>query len=213
MAPAVERSAVNCVQVTSGMPKLGRPLGTLPSVDTPSDERSQCSLTAIDPITAISAPGIRGLIFFDPRITAMTATDTQMVAVFASPMSPSVLTNFSTVPLEPSTHFVYVGVGIPSIPPTWPIATWIPTPVRKPISTLRDRKSAMNPSLTSLATISMTPVMMASIPASVTYSGDAIGAMPARPAAMIAAVAESAPTTRCRDEPRSANIAMGMRIV
>ena len=33
------------------------------------------------------------------------------------------------------------------------------------------------------------------------------------PANMIAAVAESAPTTRCFDEPNSANAAIGMRIV
>ena len=38
-------------------------------------------------------------------------------------------------------------------------------------------------------------------------------ASPARPAAMIAAVAESAPTTRCRDEPSTAKTAIGMRIV
>ena len=59
----------------------------------------------------------------------------------------------------------------------------------------------------------MPPVMIASIPASWTYCGDAIGAMPASPAAMIAAVAESAPTTRCRDEPSTANTAIGIRIV
>ena len=51
------------------------------------------------------------------------------------------------------------------------------------------------------------------MPASVTYCGDAMAAMPASPAAMIAAVAESAPTTRWRDEPSSANTAIGMRIV
>ncbi len=57
-----------------------------------------------------------------------------------------------------------VGVGMPSIPPIWPIATWMPTPVRNPISTLRERKSAMKPSFTIRATIRMTPVMIASHP-------------------------------------------------
>jgi hypothetical protein len=33
------------------------------------------------------------------------------------------------------------------------------------------------------------------------------------PANMIAAVAESAPTTRCRDDPNSAKAAIGIRIV
>lgn len=55
--------------------------------------------------------------------------------------------------------------------------------------------------------------MIASIPASCTYSGEATGAIPASPAAMIAAVAESAPTTRWRDDPSRAYTAMGMRIV
>ncbi len=55
--------------------------------------------------------------------------------------------------------------------------------------------------------------MIASIPARVTYCGEAIAAIPASPAAMMAAVAESAPTTRWRDEPSRANTAMGMRIV
>ena len=36
---------------------------------------------------------------------------------------------------------------------------------------------------------------------------------PAMPAYMIAAVAESPPTTRCLDEPKSANAAIGIRIV
>ena len=55
--------------------------------------------------------------------------------------------------------------------------------------------------------------MMAVIPARVTYCGEATAAIPVRPAAMMAAVAESAPTTRWREEPSRANTAMGMRIV
>ena len=81
------------------------------------------------------------------------------------------------------------------------------------MSTLRDRKFAMKPSLSSRARMRKPPVIRASIPASETYSGDAIAAMPASPAAMMAAVAESAPTTRCREEPSSAKTAIGMRIV
>ena len=50
----------------------------------------------------------------------------------------------------------------------------------------------------------MTPVMIASHPASATYCGLATGARPASPAARIAALAESAPTTRCRDDPSRA---------
>ena len=55
--------------------------------------------------------------------------------------------------------------------------------------------------------------MNASTAASATYSSEPTEAMPTRPAARMAAVAESAPTTRCREEPKSANRAMGIRMV
>ena len=51
--------------------------------------------------------------------------------------------------------------------------------------------------------------MIASIPARAMYSEDPVAAIPANAAAMTAAVAESAPTTRCRDEPRNANTMHG----
>ena len=93
------------------------------------------------------------------------------------------------------------------------MATWIPTPVRKPINTLRDRKSARNPSRIRRARSRSTAQRIAVIPASETLSEDAIGARPARPAAMIAAVAESAPTTRWRDDPKHAKTAIGIKMV
>ena len=138
-------------------------------------------------------------------MTAITLSDTASVATLVSPMFPSVVTNLRIVPPLPA--------ETPSIPATCPIATWMPTPVRNPINTLRERKSAMNPSRRSRARMSTAPVTMASAPASATYCGDAIGAAPARPAARMAAVAESAPTTRWRDEPSTANTAMGIRSV
>jgi hypothetical protein len=46
-----------------------------------------------------------------------------------------------------------------------------------------------------------------------TYSGDPTAASPANPAAKTAAVAESAPTTRWRDDPKNAYNAIGNRIV
>jgi hypothetical protein len=72
----------------------------------------------------------------------------------------------------------------------------MPTPVRNPISTVRERKSARNPSPMKRAMSRIAAVMSASSPASATYCGEALAASPANPAAMIAAVAESAPTTR-----------------
>src|SRR4029078_12386475 len=73
-----------------------------------------------------------------------------------------VLANFSSVVPLPS--------DTPNMPATWPIATWMPTPVRKPMSTLRDRKLAMNPSRRTRARSRTTPHISAARPASAVYS-------------------------------------------
>ena len=134
--------------------------------------------------------------YLPPRITAITASETSSVAPLVSGMFSIVFQNFSSVPPVPSLT--------PSIPATCPIATWMPTPVRKPINTVRERKSARKPSRTSRARIRKAAVISATRPARATYWSDAVAAMPARPAARIAALAESAPTTRWREEPKSA---------
>lgn len=188
IAPTVANRVGRSDQPTSGRPTEGRPPGTGPSIVTPSAARSQYQLTKIAPTTAISAPGMRRLIFRQPRMTASTPSETRSVVVFVSPMFDSVVTNLSTVPPDPD--------DTPSMPLTWPIATWMPTPVRKPIRTLRDRKSARNPSRMIRATTSTTPVMIATPEASATYSAEPAAASGASPAARMAAVAESAPTTR-----------------
>ena len=78
------------------------------------------------------------------------------------------------------------------------------------MSTLRDRKLAMNPSRRSRARIRKTAHISAASEASWVYSGEpATAPVASRPTARIAAVAESAPTTRWRDEPNSANSATG----
>ena len=80
------------------------------------------------------------------------------------------------------------------------------------MSTLWDRKLAMKPSLMSRAMIMNTPHIRAASPAMATHCGEAgapAAAMPPSPTAMTAAVAESAPTTRWRDEPKMANASIG----
>ena len=57
--------------------------------------------------------------------------------------------NLITVPLVRSSDTF--GDGMPNSPANWPIATWIPTPVRKPIKTVREMKFARNPSRASRA--------------------------------------------------------------
>jgi len=102
---------------------------------------------------------------------------------------------------------------IPSMSGSCPAATWMPTPVRKPTSTVRERKLARKASRASRAASSIPAVSSAASPASRTYSGEPTAAIPASAAARMAAVAESAATTRCRDEPRTANAAIGRSIV
>ena len=95
----------------------------------------------------------------------------------------------------------------------WPPITWIPTPVRKPINTDADRKSPRNPSRSNRATISIPPQTRAVRLVNATHSGDAgvspATLNPASPAARIAAVAESAPTTSSLDEPSRAKTTVG----
>jgi hypothetical protein len=55
--------------------------------------------------------------------------------------------------------------------------------------------------------------MSAVMPARATYWGDATVARPASPANMIAADAESAPTTKCRDDPSNAKRMTGRTMV
>ena len=81
------------------------------------------------------------------------------------------------------------------------------------MSTERERKSAMNPSLKIRERIKNPAASSATMPGRATYWGDPGRAMVTRAVARIAAVAESAPTTRWRDDPKKANTARGMRMV
>jgi len=83
----------------------------------------------------------------------------------------------------------------------------------KPVSTVRERKSARKPSRRTRAANIKTAAIRASRLHRASHSFDPRTAMPARPAATTAAVAESAPTARCRDDPKMANRLIGMRMV
>ena len=67
----------------------------------------------------------------------MTEIDTAKVVQLTWLQSLNVLTTCSIGPLPL--------LGMPNSPENWPQATWMPTPVRKPISTVRERKSARKP--------------------------------------------------------------------
>ena len=149
---------------------LGSPLGTEPSVATPWSARSHCQLISIAPITAMSAPGILAEIALPPRITMTTPADTATVDQLMSPMFSIVLQNLASVLSNFVPSIVTpLPVGIPSMPPTWPKATWMPTPVRNPMSTVRDMKSARKPRPTRRATMSRPAAISATMPARATY--------------------------------------------
>ena len=71
----------------------------------------------------------------------------------------------------------------------------------------------MKPSLRTRASKTKPAAMMASTEASATYWLEPVVANPTNPAARMAAVAESAPTTKCREEPKMANRVVGIRMV
>ena len=94
----------------------------------------------IETTTAIRAPGIFLLTMPSPMIVTRTKAETTVVGTLPSDgMSLTLSTNFSMVPPD--------WPGTPNMAPNWPIATWMPTPVRNPMRTLRERKFAMKPSL------------------------------------------------------------------
>ena len=65
---------------------MGRPLGTLPSVATPSAAMSSCLLTTIDPITAIDQYTLAGDLQFEH-----TEDNTVTTAIIANDASVSSL--------------------------------------------------------------------------------------------------------------------------
>src|SRR5439155_12422702 len=98
------------------------------------------------------------------------------------------LTSLATVLLPPP--------DTPNISGNCPAATWMPTPENNPTRTVRDRKFDTNPSRISRASSNSEPTSNAVVPASATYRDEPATAVAPKPAARIAAVAESAPTTR-----------------
>ncbi len=153
------------------------------------------------PITASSAPGTRGANRWQARITASTASATVSVPACAWPRRATVETTCVSASCP--------SLASPNSPESSPPATCTPTPVRKPISALRDRKSARKPSRNTRANTSMTATASAARLVSPTYSGEPSGARATSIDARIAAVAESAATTRCRDAPSTAKAITG----
>ena len=198
---AVPRSAAASCRPSAGSARCGSPRGTGPSTATPRPARPATRLTMIAAITAISRPGIL-------RSTQRAASTITMTPAATAASAPCTCGSARTTSRS-SAGVLLPATVTPSMSGSCPAATRIPTPVRNPISTVRDRKFARNPSRASRASSSSPPASRAASPASRTYCGDPAAASPARAAPRMAAVAESAPTTRWRDEPKIAKTAIG----
>ena len=123
---------------TMGNDMVGNPPGTGPITSIPFAERFNAQLTMMAPDTAISAPGILLLILLPARVTTITTRESTSVGSCSMERFEKNDISCWPAPSYPT--------GRPVIPESCPMAIWIPTPVRNPIMTLRERKSAMNPS-------------------------------------------------------------------
>ena len=207
---AIPRTLGTSLQVIpSGSPIGGNPPCTAPTTATPCAEASRLLDRMIDAITATTAPGTTGRNRLKPRMMINVPTAKATVQPLASDTWVIVdhcCSNQLPLPL-----------GMPSMPGTCPERTEMPTPVRNPMSTEALRKSPRKPSLSNLATTSSPPQTSATrlvqASHSVVFGSSPAIPRPARPAARIAAVAESAPTTSSREEPSRANTMVGKMTV
>ena len=192
-------------EMPGGRPTGGKPRWTVPTTLTPCAFASVAADTMIDSTTATIAPGIRGENRLNPSEMASVPAAKPTVGRLAFGMS--LIQSHCCSSQRPSPF------GTPSMSGICPPITWIPTPVRKPISTDADRKSPRKPSRSTRAMISIPPQTSAVRLVKATHSGDSgvspATLNPASPAARIAAVAESAPTTSSFDDPSRANTIVG----
>ena len=188
-----------------GRPIGGKPPVTAPTTATPCAEASTAVEMMIDRTTATTAPGTLGRNRSNPMMISTVPSANANVARLVSGMDWTIAHCCWNQLPDP--------LGTPSMSGIWPVNTWMPTPVRNPMSTEALRKSPMNPSLSTRATSSMAPHTSATRLVQATHSA-VFGLSPempspASPAARIAAVAESAPTTSSRDDPINANMIVG----
>ena len=195
----------------------GRPLGTGPRVETPCDSRSKIQLTAISPTTATRPPGI-ALIQRPKTIRiASTASETASVAPDVWPSSFSVSQNLIDRAARRG-RATRSATGRRACPPTCPMRDLDPDAgqeadengARDEVGEEAEPREAREQRGTPPRAARSGSRARAT---GTCTAGDPRCRAPAMPANMIAAVAESPPTTRCRDEPKIANARIGIRIV
>ncbi len=196
-------------EMPDGRPIGGKPPATVPTIATPCEPASVRADTAVSRTTATMAPGTTGMKRLKARMITIVASPNAVVVRLAE--------DSEVIQCHCCSNQLPLPFEIPSTPGICPDSTWMPTPVRNPISTDALRKSPMKPSRNSRATNSSPPQTSAVRPVMASQRGEP-GVSPARPrppspAASTAAVAESAPTTSSFDEHSSAKIKVGKMIV
>ena len=195
---AVPSSDGTSDHATSGSPMEGRPPDTGPMVLTPSSARSSHHEKKIAPITAISAPGTLVVTNRAPRITTMTAADTATVVQLTSPRFPRVDTNLATVLSKSIAADRDPGaLGHAEQRADLPGRDLDADTGQEADEHRAGQEVGQEAESDHPGEQEEPAAMSASSPASATYWSEPVAARPASPAAMTAAVAESAPTTRC----------------
>ena len=202
---ATGNSASVSLQLTFGHLSDGSPPGTGPMTAKPRSARLSQALAAIEPTTRTSGAGKRGANRRARRMLAATKIDKATTRPSADGAARTTSHSWTTVWRE--------ATATPSMSPSIATPTCTPTPVRNPTSTVRDRKSARKPALRRRASRSRAAVSSVSMPTSAMYRSPPTGAMWESAPEKIAAVAESAATTRWRDEPKTAKAMRGRRTV
>ena len=169
---------------------------TSPSAETPWLSSPKAATSAAAPATPISAPGMRGSMRSLPSMIARTPRPMASVRKLVDGRAPISAPAWSMN--DPCAG------SRPSSAGACERTMWPAMPVRKPVVTGIDRRSATQPSRNSPAATRTRPTINASVAASDAYCGEPAAARSARPPAKIGAIVESAPTDITRLDPNTA---------
>ena len=190
----------------AGPGEMGRPPGTVPMVATPCAEIDSAALATMAPMTASSAQGTRCASLAPSTITSEHGDR-------HGERGPARAGRCPAAQLQTSAGRLAGLARMPNMPRELP-AGHLDADAGEEADEHRAREEVGEEAEAHESRQQQQRAgESASMPASATYCGEPAAASPARPATMIAAVAESAPTTRCRDEPSTAKSASGSRIV
>ena len=193
-------SAVRSWRPTAGKAGAGNPEGIGPTTATPSPVKPNTAVAAAAPTTARTIPGTLGHQRRHARITARDATPTTSAGTTVAP-SRRPRTNAST-----SSYTPVAVVVKPNSFGSWLTSTTTAIPLRKPMRTGLENSSARTPIRANPAATQKAPINNARRPASA-IARDGSPWAPrsgSNAAAIMGPSAESGPSTRNLDVPKSA---------